>query len=175
MEELIDNHHYSPGGFGILPAGTATNNTDGQSSGYTSNDPFNQLSYYIETGPPLFTASDDCDGRNLADALGIDYSTLQYIGGSNGTDYREAVDMNQALYSGTLGYYINTLMSPVLSTEDQSYLQDFFCRHVTGRGPLAAIRVGPQPYGVLLTSNFTGWQEQERQGIYHLSLHEHPL
>jgi len=28
---------------------------------------------------------------------------------------------------------------------------------VTGRGPIAAIRVGNQPYGILLTSNFSKW------------------
>jgi hypothetical protein len=163
VEELIDNHHYSPKGFSIVPQGAPTNNTDVNGSGYTRNDPFGSTSYVVEAGKPLFTATDDCDGRNLADALGIEYTPLQNIMHSDARDYGEAISMNKALYPGTLGYYFGTMMQPLFDTDAQDEIRDFFVNHVTGRGPLAAIRVGDQPYGVLLTSDFSKWVEPQRQ------------
>ncbi len=68
--------------------------TDEDGSGFTRNDEFNAISYYVETGDPLFTAADDTDGRNLADALRIDYAPLQFLRNSDATDHREAVAMN---------------------------------------------------------------------------------
>jgi len=158
VETLIDNHHYSPKGFGILPQGTPTNNTDQGGSGYTKKDISNNNSYITETGDPLFTEADDCDGRNLADALGIQYSTLQYIANSNQTDLKEAVAMNTALYTSTLGYYFDTILQPVLDEGSRDKLRTFFIQHVSGRGPLPSIRVGNQPYGILVTSDFTAWR-----------------
>ena len=37
-------------------------------------------------------------------------------------------------------------------------LRRHFADHVTGRGPIAAIRVGNQPYGILPTSSLARWQ-----------------
>ena len=150
VEQLIDNHHYSPKGFSVVPQGTPTNNTDQNGSGYTRNDPFGSTSYVVEASDPLFKPTDDCDGRVLADALGIDYTPLQNIMHSDARDQREAVAMNKALYPGTLGYYFATLMQPVFDVTAQDAVRDFFVNQVTGRGPLPAIRVGDQPYGVLL-------------------------
>lgn len=163
VETLIDNHHYSPKGFSIVPQGAPTNNTDQNGSGYTRNDPFGNTSYVVEAGKPLFTDADDCDGRNLADALGIDYTPLQNVLHSDRRDYHEAVTMNKALYAGTLGYYFGTMMKPLLDARAQDDVREFFVNHVTGRGPLPAIRVGDQPYGLLLTSNFSTWEEPARQ------------
>ena len=157
LEDLLDNHHYSPNGLSLVTQGTPTNNTDQNESGYSNNDPFNNISYFTETGDPLFDDKKDCDGRNLADALGIEYGPLQFILNSNATDYSEAVAMNKALYPATLGFYFATMLHPVLSDNAQETLRNFFTANVTGRGALPAIRVGDQPYGVLLTSDFTNW------------------
>lgn len=168
LETLIDNHHYSPKGFSLVRQGTPTNNTDDSGSGYTKNDQFNDISYFTETGDPLFNAGDDTDGRNLADALGIEYAPLQYVYNSNATDRREAIAMNAALYPATLGYYFDTLMQPVLSEITQNTLREFFVQRVSGRGPLPAIRVGNQPYGILLTSNFAQWQWSKKENQVNL-------
>lgn len=168
VETLIDNHHYSPKGFSLVRTGTPTNNTDESGSGYTRNDQFNDLSYFVETGDPLFTDGDDTDGRYLADALGIEYAPLQYVFNSDATDRLEAAAMNTALYPATLGYYFDTLMKPVLSEAVQETLRAFFIERVSGRGPLSAIRVGNQPYGMLLTSNFSQWQWSKEEFSYNL-------
>src|SRR5438046_7939837 len=75
--------------------------------------------------------------------------------------------MNTALYPGTLGYYFDTLLQPVVDEPSQDVLRDFFLRNVTGRGPLPAIRVGDQPYGVLLTSDFSKWQWSKLEVMVH--------
>jgi hypothetical protein len=73
LEELVDNHHYSPDGMSLLPQGTPTNNTDSKGSGFSSVDPGAEISYAVETGevplqpaPDLF---DKSDGQRLAAAL----------------------------------------------------------------------------------------------------------
>lgn len=158
VETLIDDHHYSSNGFGIITQGTPTNNTEQDASGFSENDPFNANSYKVETGEALFTEEVECDGRNLADALGIEYDPLQFILNSDAKDHQEAVAMSTALYPSTLGFYFDTMLRPVLDEADQSKLRRFFTQHVSGRGPLPAIRVGNQPYGILLTSDFSKWK-----------------
>jgi len=158
LEALLDNHHYSSSGLSFVPQGTPTNNTDQSGSGFTTNDSFDHISYFVETGDPLFTEESDCDGKNLADALGISYAPLDHLRHSDSADLKEAVAMNTALYASTLGYYFDTMLRPVLREETQDRLRSFFIGHVTGRGPLPAIRVGDQPYGILLTSDFGAWQ-----------------
>ena len=100
VEELIDNHHYSPKGFALVRQGTPTNNTDAGASGFTTSDPFNAGSYYVDAGEPLFTEDDDTDGRILADALGIRYSPLQFVANADATDHAEANGHQRSPYSG---------------------------------------------------------------------------
>jgi predicted nucleic acid-binding Zn-ribbon protein len=161
VEDLIDNHHYSAKGFSLLPQGTPTNNTDSDSSGFGKDDWLHDVSYFVETGDPLFQFEPDprkaSDGQRLAEYLGINYAPLQYIYHSNGSDHAEAVAMNKALYPGTLGYYLNSMLNEVMSDETIVKARQLFTEHVTGRGPLSAIRVGSQPYGILLTSAFPQW------------------
>lgn len=158
LEGLIDNHHFSPKGFALMRQGTPTNNTEEGAAGFTASDPFNVTSYFTDAGKPLFTADEDKDGRILADALGIDYAPLQFVANADATDQQEASALNTALYPATLGYYIDTMLAPVLDEHARSSLRDFFLQHVSGRGPVPAIRVGNQPYGILLTSDFSHWQ-----------------
>ena len=164
LESLIDNHHYSPNGFSIVPQGTPTNNTEQEGSGYQSNDPFNAESYYVETGDPLFREYEDKDGRFLAEALGISPEIFHYILNADGTDRKAATDMNIALYPSTLGYYFDTMLKPAVNEGTQKTIRDFFTKHVSGRGPLSAIRVGNQPYGVMLTSDFSKWTWSRNEG-----------
>lgn len=161
LEELFNNHHYSKKGLSLVPQGAATNNTDGDDSGFDSSDFLHDQGYFIETGAPLFTAETNplavSDGQRLCDYLGIDYTTFQYVSNSGSRDTAQALAMNRALYAGTLGYYTNSMLNEVLSPAQADQLRQLFCNHVTGRGPLPALRVGKQPYGVLLTSDFEKW------------------
>lgn len=161
IEALIDNHHYSAKGFVLIKQGTPTNNTDNDSSGFGATDPQADQSFFIETGPPLFAfeanADKATDGQRLAEYLGLAYDALAHIAGADLTDHAEAIAMNKALYAGTLGYYLNTLLNDVMSNDTLERVRALFNEYVTGRGPLPAVRVGNQPYGFLLTSAFPQW------------------
>src|SRR5262249_41163181 len=54
VEELLDNHHFSSDGLSILPQGTPTNNTDGESSGFSSSGLKPAESFATELGAALF-------------------------------------------------------------------------------------------------------------------------
>jgi len=161
VEELIDNHHYSRSGFALLPQGTPTNNTGGQESGYTHAGRTADESS-TEPGPNLFIPGQDrsvaTDGQRLADFLGIGYDPLYHADGAGITDHADAVAMNRALYAGTLGYYLDHMLNEVVDEDALGAVRRHFSDLVTGRGPLAAVRVGPQPYGILPTSAFARWQ-----------------
>lgn len=170
LETLLGNHHHSPKGLTLLRQGTATNNLDGQGSGYSVNDALDQTEEVTGLDTPLFNATSDVDGRVLADALGIGYETLQFVYGADNTDGREAVAMNRALYPATLGYYFDTLL-PVIPEAARDRLRDFFVTQVTGRGPLSSIRIGDQPYGVLVTSDFARFTDGDRDDRFSTVLH----
>lgn len=183
VEELIDNHHYSQKGFSLVRQGSPTNNSDNGDSRFDSTDFLHDVSYFVENGEPQFTFQADpakaTDGQRLADALGINYGPLQFVGNAGATDHAEAVAMNRAMYAGTLGYYLHSMLTEVLPQPVIDDLRDLFTANVTGRGPLPAIRVGNQPYGVLLTSAFPKWsygqlprptfEEHARRILVHLT------
>lgn len=164
IEDLINNHHYSSKGFSLVKQGTATNNTAALDSQFSSSDWMHGVSYFVEVGDPLFTpvteANKASDGQRLAEYLGISYEPLQHISNADATDHCEAVAMNRALYAGTLGYFLNSMLNEVMSIPTMQALREFSTDYVTGRGPIATIRVGSQPYGMLLTSNFSRWVYQ---------------
>jgi len=170
LEELVDNHQFSPKGFSIVPQGTPTNNTERDGTGYSDNDPYDDLAFFTETGAPAFDPSDadprksQTDGRQLADALGISYLPLQTVCRADGTDLLEATAMNAALFPATLGYWLRTWMAPVVTPAVARLTRSFFSSYVTGRGPVPAIRVGNQPYGILVTSDLSRWKYPPRDG-----------
>jgi hypothetical protein len=174
LEELIQGHQFSPDGFSLVPQGTPTNNTERDGTGYSDNDPFDDLAFFTELDPPAFDpASDDprrsrTDGRLLADALGISYVPLQSVRHAGGTDILEATAMSTALFPCTLGYWLRTWMAPVVTAGAAQRTRTFFTRFVTGRGPLPAIRVGNQPYGILVTSDLSRWKYPPPDGQFAL-------
>jgi len=56
--------------------------------------------------------------------------------------------MQTALWPATIGYLMDTLLAPVFSDEAVEGTREFFTRQVSGRGPLPALRIGAQPYGI---------------------------
>ncbi len=159
LETLLENHQHSPKGLSLLAQGTATNNTDGDGSGYSINDSLAHTQEVTGLDVPRFTPGSSTDGKRLADGLGLSYASLQFVFNSDNTDYDNAVAMNTALYPATLGYYFDTLLAPLVGEDGRDQLRDFFVANVTGRGPLSPVRIGDQPYGILLTSDFTAWRE----------------
>jgi len=161
FEELLENHRYSIKGLSLIQQGTPTNNTEAEDAGYSQNQSVDDIIAFIEKDQTLFAPVADLkeatDGQRLADYLGINYEVLQTVQNANIFDHKEAVAMNTALYATTLGYYMNSMLNEVLSDEDLIKLRTHCTKYVTGRGPLAALRIGNQPYGIAVTSSFNDW------------------
>lgn len=162
VEEMIENHHYTAGGFSLIPQGTPTNNTEGVKSGFDKIQADSKLSWDVEINGPLFTNQSELlekkDGQWFADLLGIDQDVVKHIFHSNGTDVCEAIAMNQSLWPATMGYFIKSMLHPHVSKAERNRVREFFNEYVTGRGKIPSFRVDNQPYGVIVSSAHSRWK-----------------
>ena len=158
LADLLENHYYSSNkGFALVPQGTPTNNTEDSDSGFTRDEDWLAQGFFDDSASSVFTEKPDCDGQRLETALGIRAGVLDKVAKADTRDIEEALIMNRALYPATLGYFRDILMHTVLGEQTSGKLRRFFTNYVTGRGPLPTVRVGDQPYGVLLTSDLLTW------------------
>ncbi len=147
LETLLAAHRYTDG-LALLAQGTPTNNTEATRSGFTSDEPDPVTTLGLATGAPLIAAGDGSDGSRLAAALGIDPALLSTTPGADGTEHMDAQAMNAALWATTWGHLLETQL-PEVTPAGVEAIRRHFVDHVRGRGPLAALRIGRQPYGVL--------------------------
>ncbi len=162
LSTLIAHRYASKAGFGLVPQGSPTNNTESEGAGYTWIDDadatydivFKGKEAYGETNDPLQRR----DGQWLAEALGIDNVVLKGIPNAAGRDQAEARAMNVALWPATLGYALEEMLTPLFSRNDIAMTRWFFTLYVSGRGPLPAVRFGRQPYGVLPVMDFARYR-----------------
>lgn len=165
LDDLFTNHHYTPDGMSVLAQGTPTNNTDNNASGFSSRDIAAENSYSIEVSADLITPKDEpiqkSDGQRLVEALGISVEPFQHIKNSDQHDVADAMRVNKTLWHGTLGYYLDEMLERDEITVDLT--REFFTDYITARGPIPSIRIGTQPYGVLLTSDFSAWKWSQKE------------
>jgi hypothetical protein len=158
LEELFDHHYFSRKGFTLLPQGTPTNNTGSSGSGYTGKeDPDETFDLYFNNKDGFTEQSEldlKRDGQWFAEWLGLDYSVFKKVLHSDGFDQADARNMNTALWPATMGYVLESLMEGGFSGETLLHTRNFFKDYVSGRGPIPAIRIGNQPYGILPTAAF---------------------
>jgi hypothetical protein len=163
LEALIRDQSRSQAGIAIVPQGTPTNNTEQGSSGWSRAQEADELfgvrmlglsgqAQFDETATAPYAKR---DGLVLAEALGIDAGVLQGIPHADGTDQAESHAMNAALWPATLGYWMDTQMSPVFDAAAIERTRRYFMNRVSGRGIVPTIRVGKQPYGILPTTAFS--------------------
>lgn len=155
LRAVLDNHHYGPTGLGLLPVGTPTNSTDLATSAYRSaDDP--DTAFDIEQRDPLVSAgsgpADASDGWRLAVALGLPAEVFGHVAHADGRDIAEAFQVAAALWPATFGYALEELLGELAGVDAQDRLRRFGTGHVLGRGWLPTLRVGPQPYGMLVST-----------------------
>lgn len=159
LETLLTHHRDGRAGLSLLAQGTSTNNVEEQSAQVRlAHDA--DASYAVafdDDGVPQPGAdwATQHDGARLATALGVSLDVLAGVRGVNGSDQREARAMQRALFPGTLGYFLREMVGPAVGPEAFAFLRTFFIDLVSGRGPVPALRVGAQPYGVLPTTAFS--------------------
>ena len=153
LETLLAHHLHGGSGLALVPQGTPTNNTAGAPSGVSRGDDADATFLAPFAAPAAFDPAADWlarrDGQWLADWLGIDPAALEQVPGAHGSDQLEARAMQTALWPATLGYATQTLLQPLLDDRTRLDLRAFATRFVSGRGPVPAVRVGRQPYGIL--------------------------
>ena len=76
----------------------------------------------------------------------------------------DARHMNTALWQATWGYFLlqmlgvgETSESP-LTDDDIAWARSHFIDYVRASGPLPALRIGKQPYGILPVTSLNAWK-----------------
>jgi hypothetical protein len=166
LEGLLEGHLRSSVGLEILPQGTPTNNTEQAGSGFSAHgDPASGFKAFFKD-EPLYTVSSDPlvkrDGQWLADSLGLSHELARKVPNADGRDQERARAMHLALWTGTIGYTMRTMMKPVFAEPDIEATRSFLSRHVLGCGTIPVLRIGPQPYGILPVTAFSriNWLRQ---------------
>lgn len=166
LENLIRLHGWSDEGFAFLKQGTPTNNTEGDDAGFSTLEDADESYDRLFKNKSSFALADSLDkqtdGQRFAHYLGIDPAILQTIDQANGTDGLEAMAMNKALFPATMGYFMDEMLDTLFSDQSVESTKDFFARHVSGRGPLPAYRIGKQPYGILPTTAYSKLKFNDR-------------
>ena len=152
MTALLRSHRFTRG-LSFLPPGTPTNNTETDRTDWQRTP----TPRPIPTRPPA-PLGPETNAARLASALGIDPADLSALEHSADADDRQAQATNTALWSPSWGTFLSTLIvvTPTgasLDDDRRERARDLFQDHVRGRGPLPALRVADQPYGVLPTSS----------------------
>ncbi|RAY12577.1 hypothetical protein DPM19_23530 [Actinomadura craniellae] len=158
LADLLTRQHRSPAGFGLLPQGTPTNNTERAPAGQdaaaeTAAGLRTAFGFAAAATPGDWTAK--TDGQWFAELLGLDPATLTGVPNADLTDQRDARALNTALWPATWGYHLQTALHPILAPDAVARTREFFLRHVSGRGPIPAVKIGRQPYGILPTTAFS--------------------
>lgn len=160
LVRLLDGHHYTDG-LGFILNGTPSNNTPDAPSGFTSNDPAHEQAYAAEFGQGAIAAGDGSNADTLCRALGLsgdNAKALAKVAHAAAKEPADALHMNRALWPATFGYFLEQMLdSTRTSPDDRAWARDFFVQYVRGAGPLPALRIGKQPYGVLPVTSLNHW------------------
>lgn len=162
--ELCQAHHYTAG-LSFVPYGLPTNNTADAPAGFSSRDPGHEISYAVERQQTALRAGDQSNGAVLSAALGLAdadaASTLANLRYAAATEQLDAQQMNTALWSATLGYFLSQMITAragQFADEDRLWTRQHFINYVRANGPLPSLRIGKQPYGVLPVTSLDAWR-----------------
>jgi hypothetical protein len=150
IEQLLRAHRFTDGAE-FVPQGTPTNNTESVRSEWSRRTP---------PGPPDLAGADRLGARTngavTAAALGLDPALLATLPAAAEDEQGRAAAFNTALWATTWGDAIEHLTPEGRANSDKRLdtptldaLREHWIGHVRGRGPLPALRLGRQPYGLL--------------------------
>ena len=162
LEELLDAHHYTRG-LAFVAQGSPTNNANGIAAAYPPDDTDGNHSYQVELEQALNTPTSD--GTRFMRALGLSPELAAHLDRADRTEHESARAMNNALWPGTLGYFLTQMMAsafgdppaPALGRDTATEVRRYFVDWVSGRGPFPAFRVGAVPYGLLPVTSLNHW------------------
>lgn len=156
LADLLESHR-CVGGLAFVPQGTPTNNTESDRAGWQGRiEPRAPVQDVIAIDPRSNAAV-------LAGALGLAPTVLSELDHSDEREQARAQAMNVALWGPSWGGFLDKINRV---TKDGATLTDaaredtraFHRDVVRGRGPLPAVRIGNQPYGILPVSSTSRWR-----------------
>ena len=164
LEDLIDNHHYTSG-FSFLPYGTPTNNTMNTKSGYSESLIDNEKRYDIECCEgPEDAEIESHNSQVVARAFGMDPALFKNIENAHVNNSPQERELKEALWPALGDYFLTFALSNPPGIETREMLQDHFTEFVTACGPLTAVGIGNQPYGILPVTRINGWKASGLDG-----------
>jgi hypothetical protein len=163
LAALLTAHRFHTG-LDLLPAGVPTTNTDDARSGHGSADPTGAADLAVVTAGPRVASGDGSDAAQLAGALGIDVGPLSELAGSTRRGVSDQADLAALLWPGTWGYYVTQLLRLNDADAGTEAWRRWMVDTVRPGGPLPAIRVGDQPYGVLPVTALDRWRPRRDRG-----------
>jgi hypothetical protein len=142
LARLLTVHEVSDG-LGYLRPGTPTNNLDtGPAAGGT-------VEVADPSAPEPALDPDWSAASLLTHALGLEPGVLARLPGAADTTARVGADLVDVTWAGTLGYFADQLLAPLVDDDDLAGAREHAVRHLRPLGPLPTLRVGRQPLGVL--------------------------
>jgi hypothetical protein len=152
LESLLTAHRCNPG-LAFVPQGTPTNNTETDHSAWQR---------AIEPKAPARDPVPPQDARAnasvLGAALGIDPTALAELDHAGEQEQSRARAMNVAMWGPSWGSFLDKINKvdangAAVTDGTREAARQLHRDAVRGRGPMPAIRVGNQPYGILPVSS----------------------
>ena len=143
LDTLLAAHRYTDG-LSFPAAGSPTNNTAGTRAAAVP-----VATPPAGPGHPRVAHPADSAAVRLTAALGADPATFDGVAGADATDRVTARAAIDVLWPATLGHYLDELMDPVVDDDTIARVRQLAVDHLAPGGPLPALRIGKQPYGVL--------------------------
>jgi hypothetical protein len=152
LAALLDDHRFTEG-LAFAPVGTPTNNTPAAASGHAPRalDPVATYPHDGVEAPPSDSAA-----SAFARAVGIDPRVVGSLPEAARRDEADARAMQTLLWPATGGYFFEQLLD-VFPAATVERARRHFVDNVRAAGPLPAVRVGRQPYGVLPATSLDRW------------------
>ena len=141
LTELLVGHKYT-NGLSLIAQGTSTNAE--QAPGVVEDD---ETTLARATGK--FTADPASDGFRLASTFGVDASALADVAGSDGHENQDAQAANAVFWHAGWGNLFARQLGSAMTDDTWEKLRQHFVGFVRARGPVSAVRIGDQPFGVL--------------------------
>ncbi|WP_394788312.1 hypothetical protein [Rhodoferax sp.] len=159
VASLLDNHQHSAG-VSFIAQGIPTNNTSSTRAGYAANGADVAAALNPHTADQRAAASAvelTSAGARMQRLLGLPTEVFNagVVPGADLLESANAGHMLNALWSATLGYTLRYFWNPLdssktlLSNDAVEQLRAWSVRYLRPGGPLSALRVGKQPYGIL--------------------------
>jgi len=143
LKNLLTNHTYTDG-FSAIEPGTPTNDTAQARPGSNTNAAATDA---LDPEKPPSNGAD-----RLLKALGIAATAddaLARIPGASTREQETTSHLATVLWESTLGAYLNDLLAPNFTDATVAMVRAHARKHLFPGGPLQAVRIGKQPYGIL--------------------------